>query len=160
VKDPKGKGKREQEGSGNNSDSEDERPVKKQLLTKVKTSLKQSHLKVFQGIQVPFHKEQMTIVHQQFLQATISANLPFRWVEDPEIIKLFLLFRSTAGEAIPSRQQLSSRLLNNANAGVTKQLKDILRGEYSVLAADRWKDESRDSINGVNISVGGKVSVF
>jgi hypothetical protein len=43
---------------------------------------------------------------------------------------------------------------------VTKQLKDILRGEYSVLAADRWKDESRDSINGVNISVGGKVSVF
>jgi hypothetical protein len=160
VKDPKGKGKREREGSGNDSDNEDERPVKKQLLTKVKTSLKQSHLKVFWGIQVPFNEKQLKIVHQQFLRATISANLPFRWVEDPEIIKLFLLFRSTAGEAMSSRQQLSGWLLDDANAGVTKRLKDILRGEYAVLAADRWKDELRDSINGVNVSVGGKVSVF
>jgi hypothetical protein len=161
VKDPKGGGKRGREDSGDDADSEDgRRPAKKQLVTKVKTSLKQSHLKVFRGIQVPFNEEQQEIVHKQFLRATVSANLPFRWVEDPEIITLFLLFRSTADEVIPSRQQLSGRLLDEANAGVTKRLKHILCGEYAVLASDGWKDESRDSVNGVNISVGGKVSLL
>jgi hypothetical protein len=82
VKDPKGKGKRGREDSGSDSNGEDERrPAKKQLLTKIKTSLTQSHLKVFQGIQVPFNEEQQKIVRKQFLWATISANLPFRWVE-------------------------------------------------------------------------------
>ena len=61
---------------------------------------------------------------------------------------------------MPSRQQLSGRLLDEANTGVTKWLKEILRGEYAVLASDGWKDESRDSVNGVNISVGGKVSLL
>jgi len=161
VKDPKGKAKRGRESSVSDSDSNNERrPAKKKLLTKIKTSMKQSHLKVFRGIQVPFNEEQQKILHKQFLRATISANLPFRWVEDPEIIALFLLFRSTAGEAMPSRRQLSGRLLDDANSGVIKRLKEVLRGEYAVLASDGWKDESRDSVNGVNISVGGKVSLF
>jgi hypothetical protein len=54
--------------------------------------MKQSQLKVFRGIQVPFSEEQEAIVCKQFLRATISANLPFRWDEDPEVIQLFLLF--------------------------------------------------------------------
>jgi len=159
VKDPKGKAKRERETSGSDNDSE-ERPAKRMLLTKVKKSLTQTHLKVFRGIQVPFSEEQQKLLHKQFLRATISANLPFRWVEDPEIITLFLLFRSTADEAMPSRKQLAGRLLDDANTGVTKRLKEALEGEYAVLVSDGWKDESRDSINGVNISVGGKVSIF
>ena len=162
VKDPKGMAKRGREGSGSDSDNGDDkmRPAKRKLLTRVKTSLKQTHLKVFQGIQVPFNEEQQKIVHEQFLCATISTNLPFRWTKDPEIRTLFLLFQSTAGEVMPSCKQLSGQLLNNANIGVTKQLKELLRGEYAVLASDGWKDESRDSVNGVNISVGGKVSLF
>ena len=51
----------------------------------------------------------------------------------------------------------NSWLLNEANAGVMKQLKEILCGKYAMLALDGWKDESKDSVNGVNISVGGKV---
>jgi hypothetical protein len=159
AKDPKAKGKREREVSGSETDGDEGRkPAKRKLLTKVKTSLKQSQLKVFRGINVPFTKEQLKIVNEQFLRATISANLPFRWVEDPEIITLFLLFRATADEAMPNRQQLSGRLLDNANAGVMQHLKQLLWGEYAVLASDGWKDESRDSVNGVNVSVGGKVS--
>ena len=78
LKDLKGEGKRGQEDSRDDADSEDARkPAKKQLVTKVKTSLKQSHLKVFWGIQVPFNEEQQKIVHKQFLHATVSANLPF-----------------------------------------------------------------------------------
>ncbi|KAF8888469.1 ribonuclease H-like domain-containing protein [Gymnopilus junonius] len=129
---------------------------KRKLLTKVKASLKQTQLKVFRGINVPFTEEQQKIVSKQFLRATISVNLPFRWVDDPEIIKLFLLFRATVDEAMPNCQQLSGRLLDNADAAVMQRLKQVLRGEYVVLASDGWKDESRDSINGVNISVSGK----
>ncbi|KAG5649859.1 hypothetical protein H0H81_001743 [Sphagnurus paluster] len=42
--------------------------------------------------------------------------------------------------------------IDDADATVIKQL----RGEYTVMASDVWKDESRDSINGVNISVSRK----
>jgi hypothetical protein len=124
---------------------------------RLQSSLKQSQLKVFRGIQVPFTDEQETIVREQFLRATISANLPFRWFEDPEVMTLFLLFRSTAGDVIPSRLQLSGCLLDKADLAVRMRLMEALRGEYAVLASDGWKDESRDSVNGVNISVGGKV---
>ncbi len=158
----KGKAKREREDSEAASENEDdgEKRVKRRLLTDVEATLKQSRLKVFRGIQVPFTREQEEVVHEQFLRATISANLPFRWVEAPEVILLFLLFRASAGDVMPSRQQIAGQLLDNANAGVTKRLKKVLRGEYAVLASDGWKDESRDSVNSVNLSVSGKVRYF
>ena len=153
-----GKGKRGREGSSSDSDSDSKKkPPKKKLLTKIE---KQPQLKVFRGIHVPFTPEQEDIVREQFLRATISANLPFRWVEDPEVMTLFLLFQSTAGNVLPSRQQISGQLLDKANERVTKRLKVLLRGQYAVLAADGWKDESRDSVNGVNLSVGGKVRPY
>jgi len=158
-----GKEKRARDDSSSDSDIDNgskKKPPKKKLLTKVETSLKQSQLKVFRGIHVPFTPEQKDIVHEQFLRATVSANLPFRWVEDPEVMTLFLLFRSTAGNVLPSRKQISGQLLNKAYKRVTKQLKVVLRGQYAVLAADGWKDESRDSVNGVNLSVAGKVKPY
>jgi hypothetical protein len=67
AKDPKAKGKREREVSGSETDGDEGRkPAKRKLLTKVKTSLKQSQLKVFRGINVPFTKEQLKIVNEQF----------------------------------------------------------------------------------------------
>jgi hypothetical protein len=154
----KGKGKRERENSGSESENDiDKKQPKRKQITNVETSLKQSQLKVFQGIQVPFTTEQEEIVHEQFLRATISANLPFQWVEDPEIITLFLLFQDTAGDVMPSRKQISGKLLDNADAKVSKQLKVAWHGKYAVLASDGWKDQSRNSINGVNLSVSGKV---
>jgi hypothetical protein len=59
---------------------------------------------------------------------------------------------------MPSRQQISGPLLDSMDAAVMKRLKKTLRGEYAVLASDGWKDESRDSVNGVNLSVSGKLS--
>lgn len=58
---------------------------------------------------------------------------------------------------MPSHQQISGQLLDDADAAVIKQLRKELQGEYVVMASDGWKDKSRDSINGVNISVSGKV---
>lgn len=69
-----------------------EQLIRKKLLNNVEAYLKQSQLKFFCGINVPFTPEQQDAVHEQFLCATISANLLFRWVEDPEVMALFLLF--------------------------------------------------------------------
>ena len=136
----KGKGKRLQEESGSSDDDKTkdlEKPgLKKKLLNKVKTSMKQSQLKIFQGIHIPFTDKQRELVHKQFLCATISANLPFRWVEDPEVISLFLLFRSTASDVMPSRKQIAGQILDDANSEVLKQLKVELQGEYAVMSSD------------------------
>ncbi|KAG6886447.1 hypothetical protein C0992_003918 [Termitomyces sp. T32_za158] len=157
----KGKGKK-REYMASDTDTEEkpnQPPPKKKLLTNVLALMQQSHLKVFQGPRLPFTPEQVGIVHEQFLRATVSANLPFRWVDDPEVIKLFLLFRSTAGDVILSRQQISGVLLDKADAGVSKRLRNFLQGKYAVLASDGWKDDSHNAINGVNLSVEGKVSI-
>jgi hypothetical protein len=151
--------KRERDNSSECESDEEDGPVRKgrKLHNQVKSSLKQSQLKVFRGINVPFTEEQEEVVRQQFLRATVSANLPFRWVEDPEIITLFLLFRSTVEHVMPSRKQIAGPLLDKADNDAMKRLKEVLRGEWAVVSADGWKDESRNSINGVNLSVGGKV---
>ncbi len=60
---------------------------------------------------------------------------------------------------MPSRQQISGQLLDDVDASVLTWLKAMLQGQYAVLASDEWKDESRDSVNGVNLSVSGKVSL-
>ncbi|KAF8150576.1 hypothetical protein B0H34DRAFT_791004 [Crassisporium funariophilum] len=134
----KGKRKRGQEESEDDTDDEDaKKQGKRKLLTKVENLFKQSQLKVFRGIAVPFTPEKEATVCKQFLRAT-----------DPEIVTLFLLFRSTACNVMPSPYQVSGKLLDDANAAVTKDLQAALR--------DGWKDESRDSVNGVNLSLGGK----
>ncbi|KAF8150044.1 ribonuclease H-like domain-containing protein [Crassisporium funariophilum] len=144
LKDTKVSGKRVQDASESEGDDGGKKKKKRKLLTEVKTSLKQSQLKVFRGINVPFTDEQRNIVCEQFLRATISANLPFRWVDDPEVIKLFYFFRATAGDVMPSRPQISGQLLDDANR------------DYAVLASDGWKDKLRNAVNSVNISVAGK----
>jgi hypothetical protein len=58
---------------------------------------------------------------------------------------------------MPSRHQIAGQLLDDANVAVMERLKGELHGEYAVLASDGWKDESRDLVNGVNVSVSGKV---
>jgi hypothetical protein len=156
-----GNGKRERENSESDgekdSDEEDQRP-KKKLHTLVKKTFVQTELKPFRGINVPFTEDQEKAVCQQFLRATISANLPFRWVEDPEVIKLFLHFRATADQVMPSRGQISGGLLDAANTSVTEKWKTLLDGEYAMVASDGWKDKSRDGVSGVNLTVGGEVS--
>jgi hypothetical protein len=69
-----------------------------------------------------------------------------------------MLFQSTAGTVMPTHQQIFGQLLDDANVAVTKWLKGALCDEYAILASDGWKDESKNLVNGVNLSAGGKVS--
>ncbi|KAK1234446.1 hypothetical protein PQX77_002350 [Marasmius sp. AFHP31] len=79
-------------------------------------------------------------------------NLPDQWVEDLEVIKLFLLFRSKAINAMPLHQQIGGKLLDEAHIGVVELLKSILKGKYVTLGSDGWKDESRNSVKGGNVT--------
>ncbi|KAF8161032.1 ribonuclease H-like domain-containing protein [Crassisporium funariophilum] len=87
-----------------------------------KKLLTRSRLNVFRGLQVPFTEEQEQIV-----------------------VTLFLLFRAATGDVMPLQQQISDTL-------VIGRLKVLLRGKYAVLTSDGWKDDSRNAINGVNLS--------
>ena len=49
------------------------------------------------------------------------------------------------------------RLLDRANDKVMDRVKALLQGQYAILTADGWKDESRNAVNGVNLSVNGKL---
>lgn len=83
---------------------------------------------------MPFSKDQAMAIHNQFLRATISANLAYRWVEDPEVHKLFEMFQSLAKDIIPSRRVLGGRLLDDANNEVVKDLGSKMKGQYITLS--------------------------
>ncbi|KAJ6624903.1 hypothetical protein B0H10DRAFT_1942862 [Mycena sp. CBHHK59/15] len=93
------------------SDADDEAPVtsgrkKRKLVKAVEKSFTQSKLEVFKGLDIPFSTSQTEAIKAQFLRATQSANLPEMWTSDPEVLKLFMMFRSRAGDVIPSHTQL------------------------------------------------------
>jgi hypothetical protein len=76
-----GKAEATKEDATDGDDESDVAPSKKRkCVAAVEKSLKQSELKVFKGINIPFNKTHKEIIQTQFLRATISANLPFRWV--------------------------------------------------------------------------------
>jgi hypothetical protein len=133
-------GGRKDDVASTDADDESEGPntpakKRKRIFGKVKEStMNQTKLKVFKGISIPFSEAQEDLVRKQFLRATISANLPFRWTEDAEVIKLFLLFRSAACDIIPSRRVLAGSLLNEESQRVEKCLTKALKGKYVVLA--------------------------
>ncbi|KAH9964092.1 ribonuclease H-like domain-containing protein [Russula compacta] len=133
---------------------------KRKLFSDIEKTLTQMELKVYKGITIPFSDKQIVVVKNQFLLATVSANLPFRWTEDPEVIKLFLLFQSHAFDVIPSRKTLAGHLLDEQSSKVEQKLQQALKGRYHIssypdfhTSSDSWKDSSKNSINGVNISV-------
>lgn len=131
--------KRVKEGTSKESDAVvDDEPSRKRKRTEfqvVEKNMQQSHLKVFKGLAIPFSDAQAEIVRNQFLRATISANLPFRWTINPEIIKLFLMFRSTATDVIPSDEVISGRLLDEEAAKVDQAVANILKGRYVTMAS-------------------------
>ncbi|KAF8867776.1 hypothetical protein CPB84DRAFT_1757208 [Gymnopilus junonius] len=73
----KGKWSREDSDEEGDDEGSTSKTVKRKLLNNIKSSMKQTQLKVFRGIDIPFSEEQIKIIQQQVLRATISANLPF-----------------------------------------------------------------------------------
>ncbi|KAJ7899618.1 hypothetical protein B0H14DRAFT_3423929 [Mycena olivaceomarginata] len=115
------KAKRKQAGGGEDDvDADDEGAgdaggrKKRKLVQAVETSFSQSKLNVYKGNDIPFSEDHKRAIARQTLRATQSANLPERWTSDPEVMKLFMMMRSRAMDAIPSRSQLWRSLLGQA----------------------------------------------
>jgi hypothetical protein len=70
--------------------------------------LTQQKLKVFRGINVPFSKEQEEAIALQACRAAISVNGSFDIFEDPEMLKLFRMFRSAADDVLLSGKVLGA----------------------------------------------------
>ncbi len=125
------------EDAGTEGDDESEKPRKKRKQAQSPEKV-QTRLKAFKGVDMPFSKDQAMAIHNQFLRATISANLAYRWVEDPEVCKLFEMFRSLAKDVIPSRRVLGGRLLDDANNEVVEDLGSKMKGQYVTLSYVRF----------------------
>ncbi|KAJ6494246.1 hypothetical protein C8R45DRAFT_866803, partial [Mycena sanguinolenta] len=137
-------------------DPDDNGPRKRKRVEfeRVEKAMQQTQLKVFKGINIPFNESQADAVRTQFCRATTSANLPFRWTIDPEIIKLFLMFRSTATDVMPADKIISGRLLDEEAAKVDAEIVRAVKGRYATVSSDGWKDKY--SVTGVDITVDGK----
>ncbi|KAK7027516.1 hypothetical protein VNI00_015149 [Paramarasmius palmivorus] len=122
-------------------DGDDEQgPVqkKRKLDEKGEKILKQTQLKSFKGLDILFTADQIPRLLAQFLRATLSAHLPFSWVEDPEVIKLLLMFRATACNVIPERKYLAGKLLDNADDDVEGMLEKFFKGSTATLSVQSF----------------------
>lgn len=104
------------------------------VITNVAKKMRQTELKVFRGVDIPFSEEEATAVERQVLKATVSANLPFRWIENPEIIKLFHMLRTQAYKVLPSRRVIATRLLREEGERVDADLKILFKEKYVTLS--------------------------
>ncbi|KAF8209248.1 ribonuclease H-like domain-containing protein [Mycena galopus ATCC 62051] len=140
--------------SDDDSDNDGAPSRKRKRFMQVEKSFKQTALKAFKGVDMPFSEAQRPLVQTQFLRATVSANLPFRWTVDPEVIKLFLMFRSAATDVMPTDKVVSGRLLDEEVVKVDKKVVKALKGKYATISSDGWKEKY--SVTGVDATVGGK----
>jgi hypothetical protein len=113
------------EGVGGSSSQKKKR---KRVLA-VETSFSQSKLKVYKGLDIPFSEDHKTVIAHQTLRATQSANLPERWTEDLEVMKLFIMLRSRAMDMIPSRTQLGGSLLKQAADEIDTKIAAAVTGQ-------------------------------
>ncbi|EJD49896.1 hypothetical protein AURDEDRAFT_121926 [Auricularia subglabra TFB-10046 SS5] len=121
------------------NESDDPPSRKRPRTTKIHTKVNahvQATLKTYKGVDVPFSEPQITAIKRQFARATVSAKLPYTWVEDPEIIALFLLPRSRASDAMPSRHVLSNRLIDEESQYTEKILEKAITGKDTTLTTD------------------------
>ncbi|KAF5363042.1 hypothetical protein D9758_012634 [Tetrapyrgos nigripes] len=110
------------DGDDESSDTETSQPLKRKKL-EVYT---QTTLKYLKGPDIPFTEVQKEAIKSQFGCATASANLPFCWVDDPEVIALFMMFRS------PEQCELAGWILNEEYKKVEEELKEcqLILGDY------------------------------
>jgi hypothetical protein len=102
---------------------------KRKLVQAVETSFSQSKLKLYKGNDIPFSEDQKSAIARQTLRATQSANLPERWTTDPEVMKLFMMMRLRAMDAIPSRSQLGGPLLKQAADEIDTEIAAQVSGQ-------------------------------
>jgi hypothetical protein len=91
--------------------------------------LKQGFFQVFSGRDQPFTRAETDALQAQALRATVSAGLPFRVWENPEVVKFVDMLRSAGPAILPSRKIIAGRLLDEAAEKVEVKVKHALQGQ-------------------------------
>ncbi|KAL1711697.1 hypothetical protein EV715DRAFT_268390 [Schizophyllum commune] len=100
-------------------------------LTKV---LMQGTLKAYKRNDMPFPKESIGPLEQQVERTTLSANLPWRWIEDIEVQILTWMMRIEAPAVLPTAFILSDQMLDKMEKEVESKI--VLRGEAQTQTTD------------------------
>ncbi|KZV87113.1 hypothetical protein EXIGLDRAFT_724065 [Exidia glandulosa HHB12029] len=118
------------------SDNATERAPKRKrtaVQNQVEINFTQGILPRIKGVDLPFSDSQTKAIEEQCARATVSANLPFRWIEDPEVIRLFLMMRTRALDVLPSSKVVGGRLLNEEGHRAEDNLRTVFRGKSVTL---------------------------
>ena len=92
-----------------------------------------------------FHCIENKQLINNFGRAVVSANLPFSFVEDPEVQKLFALFN--AYYKLPSRKWVSTNIIEDLNNDVEIEIQRFLmNSRFVTLSGDGWTSRTRNSI--------------
>ncbi|KAJ6624566.1 ribonuclease H-like domain-containing protein [Mycena sp. CBHHK59/15] len=95
----------------------------------VPKKLKQTMLKTYTGLDMPFSSSEAEAIEAQALRAIVSTNSAFNFFEDPEVLTLLGMMRSRAPDIIPSGKVIGGRLLDEAATIVDDKLSKILNGQ-------------------------------
>ncbi|KAJ7362771.1 hypothetical protein DFH08DRAFT_326791, partial [Mycena albidolilacea] len=118
---------------------------------------KQGSFQVFTGRDQPFTTAETEEIQAQVLRATVSAGLPFRMWENPEVVRLVRMFRTAGPDVLPSRKVVGGRLLNEAAEKVEGTVKAALEMKEVGLITDGWKSRKKADWNGLCANVNYKV---
>ncbi|CAG8510475.1 4810_t:CDS:1, partial [Dentiscutata heterogama] len=85
------------------------------------------------------------LIHQQLLRALISTNVPFTFVENEEVKKLFKMLQPSY--ALPSRKWISTEILDNVHDEVEIEIQKFVDdSKFLTLSGDGWTNVSKRSL--------------
>ncbi|CAG8758661.1 17699_t:CDS:2, partial [Racocetra fulgida] len=85
------------------------------------------------------------LIHQQLLIALIFANVPFTFVENEEVKKLFKMLQPSY--TLPSRRWISTEILDNVHNEVEIEIQKFIDdSKFLTLSGDGWTNVSKCSL--------------
>ncbi|KAJ3279752.1 hypothetical protein HK104_001181 [Borealophlyctis nickersoniae] len=86
------------------------------------------------------------------LRATVSANLPFTWIQDPEVRRLFNQVTRPGTITIPSPRSIENRVLKAVDEEVKMRGDGLIRGSrFFTLSMGSWQNVKRHRILATNV---------
>jgi hypothetical protein len=84
-------------------------------------------------------------IHCQLLHALLSANVPFSFVDDPEVNKLFKMLCPSYN--LPSRKWINTDVLDKVYEEINNEIeKFVTDAKFLTLSGDGWTNVSKQSI--------------
>jgi len=116
---------------------------------------RQGQFTIISGQDASLLGNQQAELHLQVARATISANLPEHWIEDPEVKKMFALLRSQV--PLPTCRSIGGSLLSGLQQDIDEKNMVQYSGQEVTLAVDGWENIKKDALVGFVINDDGKV---